>query len=122
MQIISVVNTVRGLRSIMKVGYKEFFKDITNYNPYPYQERVFSLLSDNKSVVLRAPTGSGKTLAVLMPVLYYNSLNTRLVDRVIYALPMRALAFDLYNSTIKTANDAGLHASSVKRSFIAQSL
>jgi CRISPR-associated endonuclease/helicase Cas3 len=87
--------------------YREFFRNATNYDPYPYQENIFALLREKKSVVLRAPTGSGKTLAVLMPFLYYRKIANKFVDRIIYALPMRSLAFDLYNSTVKIAIDAG---------------
>ncbi|MGD0952608.1 MAG: CRISPR-associated helicase Cas3', partial [Methanotrichaceae archaeon] len=87
--------------------YKEFFRNATNYEPYPYQESIFSLLQERKSVVLRAPTGSGKTLAVLMPFLYNVKIGNRLADRVIYALPMRSLAFDLYNSTAIIARKSG---------------
>ncbi len=96
-----------GVKDISVNEYKNFFQKATKYEPYPYQESVFSKISKGESVVLRAPTGSGKTLAVLMPFLYYSSLNERLIDRVIYVLPMRALAFDLCNSTIKTAESAG---------------
>lgn len=88
-------------------GYDSFFKEATKYNPYPYQEKVFSLLHSGKSVVLRAPTGSGKTLSVIMPFLYRKKTTDKLADRIIYALPMRALAFDLYNSTIQIAKNAG---------------
>lgn len=92
---------------IMINEYKDFFKKATSYDPYPYQEKVFSLLQDKKSIVLRAPTGSGKTLAVIMPFIYYEYRLNRLVDRIIYALPMRSLAFDLYNSTKEVAKKAG---------------
>ncbi|WP_422572169.1 CRISPR-associated helicase Cas3' [Methanothrix sp.] len=88
-------------------GYASFFKEITSYCPYPYQEKVFSLLDRGKSVVLRAPTGTGKTLSVIMPYLYLRKNNEKMADRIIYALPMRALAFDLYNSTIQIAEKAG---------------
>lgn len=88
-------------------GYDSFFKETTRYNPYPYQEKVFSLLHSGKSVVLRAPTGSGKTLSVIMPFLYRKKTTEKLADRIIYALPMRALAFDLYSSTIQIAKNAG---------------
>ncbi len=87
--------------------YRTFFQEVTKYEPYPYQENVFSLIEHGKSIVLRAPTGSGKTLAVLMPYLYYKISNKQFVDRVIYALPMRSLAFDLYNSTKGIAEKAG---------------
>jgi CRISPR-associated endonuclease/helicase Cas3 len=89
------------------IEYNEFFKSTTKYNPYPYQKKIFSLINNNKSVVLRAPTGSGKTLAVIMPFLYSRYKLENLVDRIIYALPMRSLAFDLFNSTSNVAEMAG---------------
>jgi len=95
--------------SDMLEEYKKFFKNTTNYNPYPYQEKIFSLINNNRSVILHAPTGSGKTLAVIMPFLYSRYKVERLVDRIIYALPMRSLAFDLYNSTSKIAESAGFN-------------
>lgn len=91
----------------MSLEYRFFFKNATKYEPYPYQEKVFSLLQHGKSIVLRAPTGSGKTLAVLMPFLYHKGINNQQIDRIIYALPMRALAFDLYNSTKEIARNTG---------------
>ena len=98
---------IRELGSNMAGNYREFFMDATGWAPYPYQENVYSQIDHGNSIILRAPTGSGKTLAVLMPFLYSRYLNRCLADRVIYALPMRSLAFDLYNSTKRIAETAG---------------
>lgn len=69
---------------------------------YPYQEKVAGhLLGSNKNIILRAPTGAGKTWAALLPYLYARLNEIPFVDRVLYALPLRSLATQLYNSTIE---------------------
>ena len=66
-----------------------FYKSVTNNDPYPHQVDTYKALKEGQSVILRAPTGSGKSEAVFMP---YLSLRGKSVpNRMIYALPMRAL-------------------------------
>jgi CRISPR-associated endonuclease/helicase Cas3 len=67
-------------------------------NPYPYQQRVADRLLAGKSIILQAPTGAGKTWAAIAPFLYARRHNIPLADRLIYALPLRALAANLYES------------------------
>jgi CRISPR-associated endonuclease/helicase Cas3 len=67
---------------------------------YSYQEKVAEhLLCAGRNVILRAPTGAGKTWAALLPYLYARKFDLPFVDKVIYALPLRSLASQLYQST-----------------------
>ncbi|PIU91722.1 MAG: CRISPR-associated helicase/endonuclease Cas3 [Anaerolineae bacterium CG17_big_fil_post_rev_8_21_14_2_50_57_27] len=69
---------------------------------YPYQKRVAKLLRAGKSVVLQAPTGSGKTIAAIWP--YLESWDRQATDfprKCIYVVPMRVLAHQFVESTIK---------------------
>lgn len=62
--------------------------------PYPYQNRVASLLLEGRSVVLQAPTGAGKTRAALLPFLHARQHlpPERFPRKCIYSVPMRVLA------------------------------
>ncbi len=51
--------------------------------------------------MLRAPTGAGKTWAVLLPFVLKRVEGQPLFDRVLYALPLRSLATQLYETTKK---------------------
>jgi CRISPR-associated endonuclease/helicase Cas3 len=79
--------------------YKEFFARLTGKEPYPYQTNLAKILTQGKSVILRAPTGSGKTWATVAPFIYSYLTKNALADRLIYALPLRSLASNLYEST-----------------------
>lgn len=72
--------------------YRDFFRSITDFDPYPYQERVADKLQDGSSVVLRVPTGAGKTWAAVAPFLYSIGERRSIADRLLYALPLRSLA------------------------------
>lgn len=80
--------------------YVDFFTSITSYTPYPYQIAVAKAILDKKHVILKAPTGSGKTLAVVMPFFYSCIENIPFADKIIYTLPMRSIANDIYNKII----------------------
>lgn len=72
---------------------------------YRYQEKVAEhLLLSNKNVILRAPTGAGKTWAALLPYLYAHKFRLPFVDKVLYALPLRSLASQLFSSTVEEYN------------------
>lgn len=78
--------------------YCDYFTELTGQRPYPYQERVANSLSKGQSVILRAPTGAGKTWSAVAPYLYSRTHGEPIADRLLYALPLRALARDLYAS------------------------
>ncbi len=59
---------------------------------YPFQERVYELLSAGRSVVLQAPTGAGKTRAALYPFLSAWEYETPFPRKCIYSVPLRVLA------------------------------
>ncbi|HDQ71117.1 MAG TPA: CRISPR-associated helicase Cas3', partial [Chloroflexi bacterium] len=59
---------------------------------YPYQKRVYDLLSAGKSVVLQAPTGAGKTAAALYPFLRAWEHGADFPRKCIYSVPLRVLA------------------------------
>jgi CRISPR-associated endonuclease/helicase Cas3 len=79
--------------------YEEFFARLTGKKSYPYQTKLARKLLQGESLVLRAPTGSGKTWATVAPFIYSCVTRNKLADRLIYALPLRALASNLYDST-----------------------
>ncbi|WP_157729626.1 DEAD/DEAH box helicase [Tumebacillus algifaecis] len=79
--------------------FHDFFYQTFGNQPYPYQELVATEVLQDKNVVLVAPTGAGKTWAALAPFLYSKQIGKPIADRVIYALPVRALASSLHRST-----------------------
>jgi CRISPR-associated endonuclease/helicase Cas3 len=79
--------------------YEEFFARLTGKKSYPYQTKLARKLLQGESLILRAPTGSGKTWATVAPFIYSCVTRNKLADRLIYALPLRALASNLYDST-----------------------
>lgn len=78
------------------MSYCEFFKSLTGFHPHPYQERVEERLRAGDSVILRVPTGAGKTWAAVAPFLCPLADGHRIVDRLLYALPLRSLASSLH--------------------------
>lgn len=61
-------------------------------NLYPFQKRVYTLLSNGQSVVLQAPTGAGKTAAALYPFLRAWEEEDDFPRKCIYSVPLRVLA------------------------------
>ncbi len=76
--------------------YREFFESLTGFPPYPWQERLQTDLLQGRSVILRVPTGAGKTWGAVAPFLHGLKSNNPLADRLLYALPLRALASSLH--------------------------
>ena len=79
--------------------YEAFFSRLTGEEPYSYQKKLAGELAKGNSVILRAPTGSGKTWATIAPFVHSFVNNNKFADRLIYALPLRSLATNLYEST-----------------------
>lgn len=59
---------------------------------YPFQERVYDVLSSGRSAILQAPTGAGKTRAALYPFLRGWEYETDFPRKCIYSVPLRVLA------------------------------
>ncbi len=93
------------------MNFSAFFEQLTGNPPYPYQERVADLLRAEKSVILRAPTGAGKTWAVIAPYLHARRYGPLIADRLIYALPLRALATNLWETVSAKAKSDGTSVS-----------
>jgi CRISPR-associated endonuclease/helicase Cas3 len=79
--------------------YGQFFTLLTGKKPYPYQVTLAKELIFGKSLILRAPTGSGKTWAAVAPFIYSRLIRNKFADRLIYTLPLKALASNLHDST-----------------------
>jgi CRISPR-associated endonuclease/helicase Cas3 len=86
-----------------------YFYKITGFEPYCFQVKVCKALIDNKSVIINAPTGSGKTWAAITPFLFswqeWKKGYQRVEDfpkKLIYSLPVRALANSLYKEVKDT--------------------
>ena len=76
--------------------FDDTFARLTGNSPYGYQRRMARHLCDGvHDVLLTAPTGCGKTWATLAPFLHARQVGRPFADRVIYALPLRALAASL---------------------------
>ncbi|MCC6392687.1 MAG: CRISPR-associated helicase Cas3' [Bryobacterales bacterium] len=82
-------------------SYDQFFREATQHTPHPYQRRVAASLFARRNIVLRAPTGAGKTLSVLAPFLFDRDRIG--VSKLIYCLPLRALATGIYKDARKLA-------------------
>ena len=85
-----------------EMTYPEYFRQLTGYSPYGFQEALGQCLLKRESLVFRAPTGSGKTWATVAPFLYSIRECKRLADRLIYALPLRSLASSLHTTVLSS--------------------
>jgi len=93
--------------------FNETFQILTEFSPYPYQLKVAEALLSGQSTLLVAPTGSGKTWAAVAPYIH-TKLNLTggenghvpFADRLIYALPLRALANSLHSDVVDAAKRA----------------
>jgi CRISPR-associated endonuclease/helicase Cas3 len=74
---------------------QQLFGDATE--AIPFQQRVYDLIAEGKSVVLQAPTGAGKTFAALAPFVLgkWGAGNGPAARKLIYSLPLRVLAGSL---------------------------
>ncbi len=82
------------------------YKQLTEYNPYKYQVKVFELLTSGKNVILSVPTGAGKTWASIMPFIYAQQTGkSDFPQKMIYSLPLRTLANSIYSDVTKALNE-----------------
>ncbi len=72
-----------------------FFKQVTNHEPYDYQirawEKINKIMEIGGRAVIEIPTAGGKTEATIIPYLYQFISNDWKVPRLIYVLPTRSL-------------------------------
>jgi len=85
--------------------YRDFFRRVTDHDPFDYQIEVARVLFKSGNVVLRAPTGAGKTWSVIVPFLFSGWVGAP--SRLIYALPLRTLAQGIYYEAQQAAARAG---------------
>lgn len=88
--------------------FAHLFRNVTGKLPYDFQTRTAGELLAGRNVLLSAPTGAGKTWAAITPFLYARRQKRGLADRLIYALPLRALATSLYEETLRQVGGDGL--------------
>ncbi len=89
------------------MNYKDFFKRLTDFYPYPWQERFSSW--DGKAVaVVCAPTGAGKESGAIIPWLYSHAIGEPSTTRLIYVLPTRSLVDQVYENTQKVVKASAL--------------
>jgi len=115
--------------------YADFFRWLTGFGPYPYQRRVAAVLlgrsaalkaelgddvaalertlstqlaGQRANVVLQAPTGAGKTWAAVVPLIFSGVQGDLIADRLLYAVPLRTLAENLYESTKEKLRERNL--------------
>ncbi|MEC1770027.1 CRISPR-associated helicase Cas3' [Schinkia azotoformans] len=74
------------------------FKELTGYNPYPFQLQVSQEILKNEKFVITAPTGSGKTWMSVIPFVYAKENNILFADRMFYVLPQRTLVTAVANA------------------------
>lgn len=72
------------------------FKDITGFESYSFQIELAEKILRGSNVIMQAPTGSGKTWASILPYLIARKENINFPNKLIYVLPLRALANSLY--------------------------
>jgi len=74
---------------------------------YPFQKRVYKLLSAGRSVILQAPTGAGKTRAALYPFLRGWEYEDDFPCKCIYSVPLRVLANQFWTEYEERARNFG---------------
>ena len=89
------------------MNYKDFFKRITGFYPYPWQER-FSSWDGKVVAVVCAPTGAGKESGAIIPWLYSHAMGEPSTTRLIYVLPTRSLVDQVHENTQKVVEASGL--------------
>lgn len=70
--------------------FREFFKEVTSYYPYPWQERLLQrVVQGDWPSVVAVPTGAGKTMALLVAVFRMALDPFRAHRRVVYVVNRR---------------------------------
>ena len=94
-------------------NYSTFFREVTTFKPYRFQERFFDFYLKNEDILLKAPTGTGKTWASILPFVFTWKEGLLFPKKLIYSLPLRTLANSLYKkvSENKIIKKMGLRVS-----------
>ena len=94
-------------------NYSAFFREVTTFEPYRFQERLFDAYLKNEDILLKAPTGTGKTWASILPFVFTWKEGLFSPKKLIYSLPLRTLANSLYKkvSENKAIKEMGLRVS-----------
>jgi CRISPR-associated endonuclease/helicase Cas3 len=88
------------------ISFEQFASSvIPGFNPYDYQIEVNDLLMRGKNIIISVPTGSGKTWASVLPFLYARYIgNIHFPQKMIYNLPLRALANSIHADVSEVLN------------------
>lgn len=87
------------------MNFYQFYKEKLGFEPYQYQVKVAEVLLSGKNIILAVPTGSGKTWASVVPFLFAKALaNQDFPSKMIYSLPLRALANSIFEDVSKVAD------------------
>ncbi len=101
----------------MQLKVDNFFKELTGFEAYSFQKKVFDSIINKKNVILQIPTGGGKTWSALAPFIFsWNNwkLDNENADnfpkKLIYSLPLRTLANSIYKNVAENdlIKDLGL--------------
>lgn len=92
--------------------YREFFRDLTGFFPFPYQVDFAS--RDKTYTALSVPTGLGKTLCCLVSWLYDSIHSPQATPRrLIFQLPLRTLVTQTHSTiqqlVLKSGLDVDVH-------------
>jgi ATP-dependent Lhr-like helicase len=85
---------------------KQWFKTL-GWQPDAFQKEAWQAFADGYSGLVNAPTGSGKTYSLLLPILESNSKPKGL--QAIWITPIRALAKEIHQSTLRAVEGLNLN-------------
>lgn len=88
------------------MNYLKFFKQLTGFIPYPWQQQFSNWKGE--IAVVDVPTGAGKEAAATIPWLFGHKHNQDVPHRLIYCLPTRSLVDQVYNNIQELIERSGL--------------
>lgn len=90
--------------------YSEFFENLTQFPPYPWQH-AFHQWQGERVAVVSAPTGAGKEFGAVLPWLYAQTTGLDVPSRLIYCLPTRSLVDQVHFNIEQIVKVSGLDIS-----------